>query len=55
MIQRLLKDEGIPRPGLRGSRMPNSINVPATDLLDGAKYLPVEQLKAVFEKAGRYF
>jgi len=41
-----------PRPGLRGGRMPNSINVPATDLLDGAKYLPVEQLKAVFEKAG---
>jgi thiosulfate/3-mercaptopyruvate sulfurtransferase len=41
-----------PRPGLRGGRMPNSFNVPATDLLDGSKYLTVEKLKAVFEKAG---
>jgi thiosulfate/3-mercaptopyruvate sulfurtransferase len=41
-----------PRVGLRGGCIPHSFNVPATELLDGSKYLTAENLIDVFKKAG---
>lgn len=38
-----------PRNGLRNGHIPNSINLPYTDLLDGTKMKPKEQLSEIFE------
>jgi thiosulfate/3-mercaptopyruvate sulfurtransferase len=41
-----------PRPGLRGGHMPGAINVPWTNLAEGGRLLPTEQLRAMFLAAG---
>ena len=41
-----------PREGLRSGRIPGSINVPYTDLLQDGTLRPEEELRATFEKAG---
>lgn len=39
-----------PRKGLRSGNIPQSINLPYTEVLDGTKYKPIEELKNIFEK-----
>jgi len=41
-----------PRPGMRGGHMPGAKNVPASSLSQDGSLLPVEDLRAVLEKAG---
>jgi thiosulfate/3-mercaptopyruvate sulfurtransferase len=39
-----------PREGLRSGSIPNSINIPYTDVLDGNKYKTPKKLKSVFNE-----
>ncbi|HHZ08135.1 MAG TPA: 3-mercaptopyruvate sulfurtransferase [Rhizobiales bacterium] len=41
-----------PRPGLRGGHMPGARNVPALSLSRNGELLPLDELRAVLEKAG---
>jgi len=41
-----------PRPGLRSGHMPNSCNLPFTDLVAGGKLRPQAELRQALEKAG---
>ena len=39
-----------PRPGLRGGHMPNSVNIPHTNVLENGKMLPKSKLQNIFEQ-----
>ena len=41
-----------PREGLRGGHIPNSVNMPFGDVLEGPKMLPAERLKSMFDELG---
>lgn len=41
-----------PRPGLKSGHIPNSLNVPASELTADGKMKSPEELKAIFDKAG---
>ncbi len=51
---RFAASEPEPREGLRGGHIPNSYNLPFTNLLDGetGTFRPAEELTAEFEKSG---
>jgi thiosulfate/3-mercaptopyruvate sulfurtransferase len=47
--------EGIdpePRPGMRSGHMPGAVNVPALDLAQDGKLLPINELRAKLEASG---
>lgn len=45
-------DEPEPRPGLKSGHMPGARNVPSSSLSRNGELLPVDELRAVLEKAG---
>ena len=47
---RFLAEAPEPRPGVRGGHIPNSLNLPFTEVLDGYRFKPTGELKATFEK-----
>jgi len=49
--ERFLGQVPEPRAGLRSGNIPNSINIPYTEVLENGKYKPKEELKRVFENA----
>lgn len=49
--ERFLAKVPEPRAGLRSGNIPNSINIPYTEVLDNGKFKSKEELVSVFEKA----
>lgn len=47
---RFLAQAPEPRPGVRGGHIPNSLNLPFTEILDGYRFKPASELAATFEK-----
>ncbi len=47
---RFLAQAPEPRPGVRGGRIPNSLNLPFTEVLDGYRLKPVSELKTTFKQ-----
>lgn len=45
---RFLAQAPEPRPGVRGGHIPNSLNLPFMDVLDGYRFKSPEQLKGIF-------
>ncbi|GHF27244.1 sulfurtransferase [Streptomyces morookaense] len=43
--------EAEPRPGLRGGHMPGAVNLPFTELQDGGRMLPADDLRSAFAAA----
>ena len=41
-----------PRPELQSGHIPNSVNIPNTELLEGHHFKPHEQLQSIFSKVG---
>jgi thiosulfate/3-mercaptopyruvate sulfurtransferase len=47
---RFLAQAPEPRPGVRGGHIPNSLNLPFTEVLDGYRFKPVSELGATFKQ-----
>jgi len=47
---RFLAQAPEPRPGVRGGHIPNSLNLPFTEVLDGYRFMPASELKATFKQ-----
>jgi thiosulfate/3-mercaptopyruvate sulfurtransferase len=46
---RFLAQAPEPRPGVRGGHIPNSLNLPFTEVLDGYRFKPPEELREAFK------
>jgi len=47
---RFLAQAPEPRPGVRGGHIPNSFNLPFTEVLDGYRFKPVSELESTFKR-----
>ncbi|HBC36636.1 MAG TPA: sulfurtransferase, partial [Marinobacter adhaerens] len=47
---RFLAQAPEPRPGVRGGHIPNSLNLPFTEVLDGYRFKPVSELESTFKR-----
>ena len=47
---RFLAQAPEPRPGVRGGHIPNSLNLPFTEVLDGYRFKPASELEAMFRQ-----
>jgi len=47
---RFLAQAPEPRPGVRGGHIPNSLNLPFTEVLDGYRFKPASELAATFKQ-----
>ena len=47
---RFLAQAPEPRPGVRAGHIPNSLNLPFTEVLDGHRFKPASELKATFSQ-----